>query len=269
MSIYDTWKPRTYYILENKTSGKKYIGQTIQDINKYLGSGSYWINHCKKHGGYNRDNISIVYSEMYETKESAQDFLDDFKILNVDYWERDNKIWANLCEENTNDSPLTGGEIQRTNNLKRVADGTHHLLGGEHARQRVKDGTHHLLGGKHARQRVKDGTHNFLDGENARQRVKDGTHHLLGGEIQGIASRQRVKDGTHNLLGGGELARKNNLKRVADGTHHLLGGENARQRVADGTHHFLNPPTHTCPYCNKEGKGGAMFRFHFDNCKLK
>ncbi len=24
-----------------------------------------------------------------------------------------------------------------------------------------------------------------------------------------------------------------------------------------------------CPYCEKEGKGGGMTRYHFDNCKLK
>lgn len=26
---------------------------------------------------------------------------------------------------------------------------------------------------------------------------------------------------------------------------------------------------HTCPHCGKEGGGGVMYRFHFDNCKLK
>ncbi len=25
---------------------------------------------------------------------------------------------------------------------------------------------------------------------------------------------------------------------------------------------------HTCPHCNKQGKGTAMLRWHFDNCKL-
>jgi len=209
MTIYDTWNPRTYYILENKTSGKKYIGQTMQDINKYLGSGTYWKNHCKKHGGYTRDNITTLYSKMFENKDDAQQYLDKFTKENIDYWKEHNTTWANLCEENTEDCVFTGGEIQRAVNAKRVKDGTHHLLGGEIQRQLVKDGTH-----------------NFLDGENVRQRVKDGTHHLLGGEIQ-------------------------------------------RQLVKDGTHHLLNPPTHICPHCNKVGKGGAMFRFHFDNCKLK
>jgi len=31
----------------------------------------------------------------------------------------------------------------------------------------------------------------------------------------------------------------------------------------------LNKPTVICPHCNKQGKIGAMNRWHFDNCKLK
>ena len=30
-----------------------------------------------------------------------------------------------------------------------------------------------------------------------------------------------------------------------------------------------NHPTHECPYCGKIGKGTAMFKWHFDNCKKK
>jgi len=89
MTIYQSaeWLPRTYYILENICSGKKYIGQTVQNINTYLGSGAYWIPHCRKHGGYNRSNIKIVHSKLYESKEDAQQWLDEFKKANVDYWQ--------------------------------------------------------------------------------------------------------------------------------------------------------------------------------------
>ena len=30
-----------------------------------------------------------------------------------------------------------------------------------------------------------------------------------------------------------------------------------------------NHPTYECPYCGKVGKGTAMFKWHFDNCKQK
>ena len=29
----------------------------------------------------------------------------------------------------------------------------------------------------------------------------------------------------------------------------------------------LNQPTLTCPHCGKEGKGGQMYRWHFDKCR--
>jgi hypothetical protein len=162
----DTWTPRTYYILENNTSGKKYFGQTTQDINTYLGSGQYWKIHCKKYGGYNRDNISVVSSELFQSKKFAQKFIDNFTKENADYWEDHNTIWANLCEENTNDSPFASSKLAQKCALKRVADGTHNFLGGGLQRQRVKNGTHPFLGGeisrKNANRRVADGTHNFL-----------------------------------------------------------------------------------------------------------
>jgi len=248
MTIYQSaeWLPRTYYILENIQSGKKYIGQTTKDINHYLGSGAYWIPHCRKHGGYTRNNIKIVYSKLYESKEEAQQYLDDFKKTNVDYGQPQNEQWANLCEENTEDSPFTGGA---------------------HARQMVIDGSHHLLGGAVNNKRVADGTHNFLGGEiggeNNRKRIADGTHHFLGGEMQRRVQTERVRNGTHNLLGETNPV----YKQLQDGTHNFLNGTLQRKRLADGTHNFVQ--THICPHCNKEGKGAIMLRWHFDNCKLK
>jgi hypothetical protein len=187
MSIYDTWKPRTYYILQNITSGKKYIGQTTQNINKYLGSGKYWKNHCEQHGGYKRSNITIVSSELYASKETAQQYLDEFKMQNVNYWERDNKIWANLCEENTEDNVFTGGEIQRKTALRRVKDGTHNLLGGETNLKRVNAGTHNFSGGE-------------IQKASNKNLVAKGTHHLLGGEIQKANAKKQMAAGTHNCL---------------------------------------------------------------------
>jgi hypothetical protein len=43
---------------------------------------------------------------------------------------------------------FTDAEWQRQNQLKRVEDGTHHLLGGSIQRKYVSDGKHHFLGGK-------------------------------------------------------------------------------------------------------------------------
>jgi hypothetical protein len=53
-------------------------------------------------------------------------------------------------------------ELNRAQNLKRVADGTHNFLGSDTNRKRIENGTHHLLGGELQRKRVTDGTHHFL-----------------------------------------------------------------------------------------------------------
>lgn len=98
------WKPRWYYILKNKTSQKLYLGQTKQDIRTYLGSGSYWQNHCKKHGGYTRENIETVWCKFYSNKDEAELFLKEFEEQTPDYWRRDvNESWANQTRENTSD----------------------------------------------------------------------------------------------------------------------------------------------------------------------
>ena len=54
-------------------------------------------------------------------------------------------------------------ELNRKKALKRVADGTHHWLGGSIQKvvqqRRVFNGTHNLLGSKHALDRLANGTH--------------------------------------------------------------------------------------------------------------
>ena len=55
-----------------------------------------------------------------------------------------------------------------------------------------------------AQKRLTEGTHNFLNGEHQRktrlQEVANGTHPFLGGNIQKEASQRRLAEGTHNFL---------------------------------------------------------------------
>jgi hypothetical protein len=125
-------------------------------------------------------------------------------------------------------------QLSRSAQLKRVASGTHHFLGGE-------------LQKRNNLRRVHDGTHNFLGSELQLSRVKEGTHPFLGGHIQELSSQRRVKEGTHNLLGG------------------EIVGITSRQRIKDGTHNCLT--RRTCPHCGKIGNGPVMNRHHFNRCK--
>ena len=103
-----TWSPRHYYTLMNKCSGKKYMGQTTQPLSNYLGSGSYWKNHCDAHGGYTRDNIVLVESIYFDKEQDARDWLDSFEQQHPDYYTEDNTDWCNLVRETTEDSPFKG-----------------------------------------------------------------------------------------------------------------------------------------------------------------
>jgi hypothetical protein len=101
------WKPRWYYILINKTTNKKYIGQTTRKcMDSYCGSGVYWKKHCQKHGGYNRTNIEVLNQVWVEDIEKAEHWLKEIKETNKDYFLFKNKEWANLIEETTFDSPF-------------------------------------------------------------------------------------------------------------------------------------------------------------------
>jgi len=100
------WHPRWYYILRNKTTGKKYFGQTLRtDMSEYLGSGTYWKPHCFKNGGYNKNNIELVQKWWFEDQELAELFIEEFESKYENYWLKSNEQWANLIQENTKDAP--------------------------------------------------------------------------------------------------------------------------------------------------------------------
>jgi hypothetical protein len=112
-----TWKPRWYYILRNKTSGKKYIGQTVREnMDNYCGSGGYWKLHCKKHGGLSRLNIEVVWREWFFCKDTAINFLKNFESKNPNYYSLECEEWANQVAESINDCPFASfkGQTRQT-----------------------------------------------------------------------------------------------------------------------------------------------------------
>lgn len=116
--------------------------------------------------------------------------------------------------------------------------------------------------------KVKEGTHHFLASDWQRniqlKRVEKGTHHFLDGVISTRSNMERVENGTHHLLGGA-IQKETNRRRIEEGIHQFLGGDLQRKRLENGTHNFQT--IRKCPHCDKVGKGAAMQRWHFDNCK--
>ena len=66
-----------------------------------------------------------------------------------------------------------------------------------------------------------------------------------------ICERQ-LKEGRHPFQGvqGSKLAKRNIANQIANGTH-------------------INQREYVCPHCGKTGKGAAMLKWHFKNCRLK
>lgn len=127
-------------------------------------------------------------------------------------------------------------ELSRLSNIRRVDNGTHHLLGG--SQQRVVN-----------KKRVDDGTHNWLGGDAARDAV-----------AKQIAAGQ-------NKLVGGDIQRKTNADRLENGTHHLVGPSHNITRIKNGNH-----PTQThisCTCCRRVIRGVASFNQHYPACIRK
>ena len=137
-------------------------------------------------------------------------------------------------------------EFQR----KLVAEGKHHLLGGE-------------IQGRASRSRVNEGTHNFLGSNNPNaRRIQDGTHNLLKRVDGSSQSKDRVVKGTHNFLGD----KNPNVERIKAGIHQWQGNTGNLARLAAGTH--PSQKVWTCEHCGKTGKGSGNYkRHHGDVCK--
>ena len=178
------WRGRWYYHLRNKTSGMNYLGQRVRnDVGtNYLGSGKRWKNHCLKHGGYVCENIEVVENIFFEEEEKAKKWLENKS--KICYWKNDG--WANDVPEDTNDSSLMSGEIQKKhatqNNLKRVESGTHPFLVQQRSSEdlsKTASETNQKL--------LNEGKHNFQDAQfqkmNAKRREEkrrqDGVHLLV------------------------------------------------------------------------------------------
>jgi hypothetical protein len=146
------------------------------------------------------------------------------------------------------------------NNIERLLNGTHNLLGDSNPVHKMIDaGTHHWLGGE-------------LQRNQQNKRVEDGVHQWLGGDLQKKWAAEQIKAGTHIFVGDSNPSKL----RSKAGTHHFLGESNpVHKQLANGTHNFLGKDSiikekWECKYCGKIGVGRGMFnRWHGDNCKKR
>lgn len=95
-----SFKPTRLYIKRHTITGLKYFGKTVRtnnDFTKYLGSGTVWIRHLKKHG---KEHVETIWvSEVY-TVERIHDLVRDAITLSEKNDIVNSKEWANLILEN-------------------------------------------------------------------------------------------------------------------------------------------------------------------------
>lgn len=113
--------------------------------------------------------------------------------------------------------------------------------------------------------------------ENNKKRVSAGTHNFQTEKHKRIVSTTQnklVEEGKHHLQGekGSEKSKAVQKKRIENGTFHMLQPgmkehqrKKALEQLENGTHN--SQIEHTCPHCQKIGKGPMMMRWHFERCK--
>lgn len=80
------------YVKTHNKTGLKYLGKTIQDPNKYKGSGLYWTRHIKEHGYDVTTEVIFSTDCPKEFSEYASSYSKKHNIVESD-------SWANFREE--------------------------------------------------------------------------------------------------------------------------------------------------------------------------
>lgn len=90
----EIFKPTFLYIKRHTKTGLLYFGKTVnKDVTKYLGSGSYWKAHIRKHG---KEFVETLWYCLYLDENSVKEAADSFSEM---YLIVESKSWANLIKE--------------------------------------------------------------------------------------------------------------------------------------------------------------------------
>jgi len=224
------------YIFTHNITGLKYFGKTtlhftIESLLKYKGSGKYWNSHLKIHG----NDLSVeIYGIFHkdEVKEIALQFSkenDIVKSLNESGDRKNKKVWANEKDENG----LDGGGLPK---------------GFKHSEETKENMRAYRKGKKKIKK-----TNYFKTYEDKNR------------EPMSIDTKMKISESKKGVKPTVETKNKMSNSKKGD-KNHFFGKFHSEE-----TKDKMKGPRETsiCPYCYKEGRGGNMKRYHFDNCKYK
>lgn len=109
------------------------------------------------------------------------------------------------------------------------------------------------------RSQLEKGTHPFQGDNNpSRKSVSARTHHWL--KENNSNARKIIDDYQRKLVLNGSHYWQSD-------EHKINTGQRTRKAIIDGKHPCGQDVT--CPYCAKVGQKTAMYRWHFNNCKMR
>jgi hypothetical protein len=266
MCIYTEIPPTYLYIKKHSITGLKYFGKTTEsDPYKYLGSGTYWKKHYKKHG---KEFIETIWvSDPFTDKELLIEFALKFSEENNIVKSKD---WANLIPENG----LQGGgnkgipPSEETRKKLSIANiGKKQTDESNEKRAIASKGRTHSV-----EARSKCSAANLGKKRSAETKLKIGIASRK--RVTSLETRKKISEASkrrkHSVETRAKISEANRKRVVTDETRLKLSNrifsDEHKQKISEAK---KNLPVRTCPYCGKAGKGGNMTRHHFNNCKLK
>lgn len=94
------------YVKTHNVTGLKYLGKTVRDPYAYKGSGTYWLQHIKKHGNNVSTEVLLETEDKEHLKQTGIFYSRLWNIVESDKW-------ANLREEQGD-----GGDTSKTEKHK-------------------------------------------------------------------------------------------------------------------------------------------------------
>ena len=235
MCIYTEIPPTYLYIKKHSITGLKYFGKTSKkDPYKYLGSGTRWKRHIKKHG---RQFVETLWvSELYyDTSiiDHALHFSNENNIVLSDEW-------ANLVLENGIDGAIKGTKFsdahkEKMSYLRKGRPGHPHSA---ETKEKLS-----IIGKNRAPASIETRAKMSASRQNVSNETRSKLSEVWKGRRHNVETRKKQSDAHKGKIVSPETRAK------------MSAIWNTREPVI-------------CPHCNKSGRNN-MTRYHFDNCKKK
>ena len=222
------------YIKTHRVTGMKYFGKTKCDPYKYKGSGKYWKRHISVYG-YDCD------TEIVRECHTNNEVIEWGKYYSVLWNIVDSHDWANLKPEE-GDGGETPGSGERLSKLRK---GNPPWNKGIPQTPEMKELNRITHLGKITSEKTKEKQKEANMGRKMSEQARANMRLAQAGKILTEEHKNKIR-----------LARaKQVISPCSDAT---------KKKMHDSA---IAKPVLTCPRCGAIGKGGTMYRWHFDQCK--